>query len=70
MQATKPLSKPDLREMRARIEEASAYIPLERLALSPQCSFASVAKGNAISFEIQEKKLRLVAEVARQVWAE
>ncbi len=57
-------------ELRARIEEASAYIPLERLALSPQCGFASVAKGNAISFETQERKLRQVAEVARQVWAD
>lgn len=54
--------------LRARIAEASRYVPLERLALSPQCGFASVAQGNAISFEAQERKLRLVAEVARQVW--
>ncbi len=57
-------------ELRSRIEEASAYIPLDRLALSPQCGFASVAKGNAISFETQEKKLRLVANVARQRWSD
>lgn len=55
-------------ELRSRIEEASRYVPLERLALSTQCGFASVAKGNAISPELQEKKLRLVAEVARSVW--
>jgi 5-methyltetrahydropteroyltriglutamate--homocysteine methyltransferase len=54
--------------LRARIGEASAYIPLDRLALSPQCGFASVARGNAISPDVQEKKLRLVADVARQVW--
>ncbi|MGH8597794.1 MAG: cobalamin-independent methionine synthase II family protein [Gammaproteobacteria bacterium] len=57
-------------ELQKRIEEASAYIPLDRLALSPQCGFASVAKGNAISFETQEKKLRLVADVAREVWSD
>ena len=55
-------------ELGSRIEEASAYVPLERLAVSPQCGFASVAQGNAISFEVQERKLRLVAEVARLVW--
>lgn len=57
-------------ELRSRIKEASDYISLERLALSPQCGFASVAKGNAIGFEIQEKKLRLVADVARQTWSD
>lgn len=55
-------------ELRARITEASRYVPLERLALSTQCGFASVATGNAISFKVQEKKLRLVAEIARAVW--
>jgi len=55
-------------ELRARIREAVHFVPLERLALSTQCGFASVAKGNAIGFETQERKLRLVAEVARDVW--
>jgi 5-methyltetrahydropteroyltriglutamate--homocysteine methyltransferase len=55
-------------DLRRRIKEASKYIPLDRLALSPQCGFASVAKGNAISPEVQEKKLRLVREVAAEVW--
>lgn len=57
-------------ELRAWFKEASAYIPLSRLALSPQCGFASVAKSNAISFETQEEKLRLVANVARQIWSD
>jgi 5-methyltetrahydropteroyltriglutamate--homocysteine methyltransferase len=57
-----------VRELRSRIEEASAYVPLERLAISPQCGFASVARGNAINPKVQEQKLRLVAETARQVW--
>ena len=51
-----------------RIEEASAYVPLGRLALSPQCGFASTAAGNLLSEERQWRKLELVAETARQVW--
>ncbi len=55
-------------ELVARIEEASRYVPLDRLALSTQCGFASVARGNALSPEVQERKLRLVADVAHRVW--
>ncbi|HET7638958.1 MAG TPA: cobalamin-independent methionine synthase II family protein [Ktedonobacteraceae bacterium] len=55
-------------ELRRRIEEASRYIPLERLALSPQCGFASTMEGNHISPEDQRSKLELVASVAREVW--
>lgn len=51
-----------------RIKEASQFVPIERLALSTQCGFASVAKGNNLSFQDQEKKLRLVVNVARRVW--
>ncbi|MDP1722690.1 MAG: cobalamin-independent methionine synthase II family protein [Candidatus Gottesmanbacteria bacterium] len=51
-----------------RIKEASQFIPIERLALSTQCGFASVAKGNNMTFQDQEKKLRLVVHVARRVW--
>ena len=56
-------------ELRRRIEEASRVIPLERLALSPQCGFASTMEGNRISFEDQRHKLELVANVAREVWS-
>ena len=55
-------------ELRRRIEEAAHYIPLERLALSPQCGFASTMEGNRISPEDQRHKLELVASVAREVW--
>src|SRR5947209_10616563 len=55
-------------ELRQRIQEASAYIPLGRLALSPQCGFASTMEGNRISYEDQRRKLELVATVAREVW--
>jgi 5-methyltetrahydropteroyltriglutamate--homocysteine methyltransferase len=57
-------------ELRQRITEAGRYIPLDRLALSTQCGFASVAKGNALTPQMQEQKLRLVSEVARSVWQE
>src|SRR5260370_33258130 len=55
-------------ELRQRIEEASQYIPLERLALSPQCGFASTMEGNRISYEDQRHKLELVACIAQEVW--
>jgi 5-methyltetrahydropteroyltriglutamate--homocysteine methyltransferase len=51
-----------------RIEEASRYVPIERLALSPQCGFASVLEGNPITWEDQRRKLELVASTARRVW--
>jgi len=55
-------------DLRRRIDEAARYVPFENLALSPQCGFASVAAGNAISWDDQRRKLELVAETARQVW--
>ncbi len=51
-----------------RIEEASAYVPLENLALSPQCGFASTAAGNLLTEEEQWRKLELVSDVCRRVW--
>jgi 5-methyltetrahydropteroyltriglutamate--homocysteine methyltransferase len=58
-------SKDDLKR---RIEAAAKYVPLERLCLSPQCGFASTLEGNALSEEEQMAKLRLVVDVAREVW--
>ena len=58
-------SKKDIME---RIVKATAYIPLERLALSPQCGFASTMEGNAVAPDEQAAKLRLVAETAKEVW--
>jgi 5-methyltetrahydropteroyltriglutamate--homocysteine methyltransferase len=51
-----------------RIGEASKFVPLEYLALSPQCGFASVAAGNLLSVEEQWQKLALVVDTARKVW--
>lgn len=56
------------KELATRIEAASRYVPLERLALSTQCGFASVAGGNDISSDTQRRKLDLVVQVARRVW--
>ncbi len=52
-----------------RIEDAARYFPRERMALSTQCGFASVLAGNPIAAATQEKKLRLVTEVARRAWS-
>ncbi len=52
-----------------RIDEASRYIPLERLALSPQCGFASVALGNLLTEDDQWRKLDLVVETAHKMWS-
>lgn len=52
----------------ARIDEASRYLPVERLAISPQCGFASAVSGNPISLEDEKRKLGLVQEVASKVW--
>ncbi len=51
-----------------RIDEASRYVPVERLALSPQCGFASTLAGNLLTQDDQWKKLKLVVETAREVW--
>ncbi len=51
-----------------RIEEASTYVPLDQLALSPQCGFASVSEGNMLSMDDQRRKLELVVDTARKVW--
>jgi 5-methyltetrahydropteroyltriglutamate--homocysteine methyltransferase len=56
--------------LKRRIDEAAKYVPLEQLALSPQCGFSSTVHGNVIAMEAQTAKLRLVVDVAREVWGE
>ena len=58
------------RELKRRIEEASAFVPLERLALGPQCGFATSVIGNRIAAEDQKRKLRVICETAGEVWGE
>jgi len=55
-------------DVKRRIEEASHYVPIERLALSPQCGFASTMEGNRITPDDQRRKLELVGRVAKSVW--
>lgn len=54
--------------IKARIKEASKYVPLEQLCLSPQCGFSSTEEGNLMTEEEQWAKVRLVVEVAKEVW--
>ena len=54
--------------IKGRIEEASKYVPLQQLCLSPQCGFASTEEGNVLAEDEQWAKLRLVAELADEVW--
>jgi 5-methyltetrahydropteroyltriglutamate--homocysteine methyltransferase len=65
---TKTPRRESPQELEARIREASGFIPLERLALSPQCGFATSVIGNAVTVEDEEHKLRAIVETAEKVW--
>jgi len=60
------LESPD--HLLRRIDEASRYVPIENLAVSPQCGFASTMEGNLLSEDDQWRKLQLVVDTARKVW--
>jgi 5-methyltetrahydropteroyltriglutamate--homocysteine methyltransferase len=66
--STKVPETPSVDELRRRIDEAARYVPLEQLAISPQCGFASSVVGNLISEDDQRRKLGIVVETARRVW--
>ncbi len=55
-------------DLKRRIDEASRYIPLDQLCLSPQCGFSSTVEGNVLTYEEEVAKLRLIVEVAADVW--
>jgi 5-methyltetrahydropteroyltriglutamate--homocysteine methyltransferase len=55
-------------DLKRRIDDAGRYVPLDQLAISPQCGFASDVVGNLLSDDDQKRKLELVVETARQVW--
>ena len=57
-------------ELVSRIREASRFVPLERLAVSPQCGFSNSVMGSAITPADEERKLRLIVETAWRVWGE
>ena len=66
--STKTSHQETREELIMRIREASGFLPLDRLALSPQCGFASSIVGNRISAEDQKHKLRLIVETAEAIW--
>jgi 5-methyltetrahydropteroyltriglutamate--homocysteine methyltransferase len=55
-------------ELKRRIEEASRYVPLDQLCLSPQCGFSSTVEGNLVTHEQQVSKLRRIVETAEEIW--
>lgn len=55
-------------DLRRRIDEAAQYVPIENLAISPQCGFASTAMGNLLTWDEMKRKLELVVETAQKVW--
>jgi 5-methyltetrahydropteroyltriglutamate--homocysteine methyltransferase len=55
-------------QLKRRIDEASQFVPLDQICLSPQCGFSSTVEGNSITFDDEVAKLRLVVETAREVW--
>jgi 5-methyltetrahydropteroyltriglutamate--homocysteine methyltransferase len=55
-------------DLKRRIEDAARYVDLEQLCLSPQCGFSSTSEGNAITYDRQWDKLRLIVETAQEVW--
>jgi 5-methyltetrahydropteroyltriglutamate--homocysteine methyltransferase len=55
-------------ELKRRIEEASQYVPVEQLCLSPQCGFSSTVEGNVVTYDDQVAKLELIVETAAEVW--
>jgi 5-methyltetrahydropteroyltriglutamate--homocysteine methyltransferase len=66
--STKVAELEALDELRGRVDEAAKYVPLERLAVSPQCGFGSDVAGNLISEDDQRRKLERVVEIAHKVW--
>jgi 5-methyltetrahydropteroyltriglutamate--homocysteine methyltransferase len=54
--------------LKRRVDEASRYVPLDQLCLSPQCGFSSTVEGNLVTREQQEAKLRLLVETAEEIW--
>lgn len=66
--STKQAALESADDIKRRIEEASAYVDIDRLALSPQCGFASLYTGNPITFEEQANKLKLIVDVAKDMW--
>jgi 5-methyltetrahydropteroyltriglutamate--homocysteine methyltransferase len=66
--STKSPALEDKRALIEKIEQATKYLPLDRLSISPQCGFASIDTGNPVTSEVQYAKLQRVVEVANDIW--
>jgi 5-methyltetrahydropteroyltriglutamate--homocysteine methyltransferase len=55
-------------DIKRRLEEATQYVALDQLCLSPQCGFASTEEGNVLAEEEQWAKLKMIVDIAREVW--
>jgi 5-methyltetrahydropteroyltriglutamate--homocysteine methyltransferase len=64
--------RPELEDkemLKRRIDEAARFVPLEQLCLSPQCGFSSTVEGNNLTYDDEVAKLRLIVEVASEIWS-
>ena len=68
--STKTTTLEDKAELKGRIEAATKFVALDRLCISPQCGFASIDVGNPISPQVQEAKLKLLVDLARDIWVD
>jgi 5-methyltetrahydropteroyltriglutamate--homocysteine methyltransferase len=68
--STKVPELEDKTALRRRFDDAFKFIALDRLAISPQCGFASVDTGNPVTAEAQKRKLELICDLARDIWGE
>ena len=60
----------DTDDLKRRIDEASEFMPVDQMCLSPQCGFASHTGGNILEFDQQWAKLNMISELAKEVWAD
>ena len=68
--STKVPELEDKAALKRRLDEATKFVALDRLAVSPQCGFASLDTGNPVTVEAQNRKLELVCDLARDIWGD
>jgi 5-methyltetrahydropteroyltriglutamate--homocysteine methyltransferase len=66
--STKVAELESIDDLKRRIDDAGKHVPLDQIAISPQCGFSSDVVGNLISEDDQKRKLEVVVEAARQIW--
>ena len=68
--STKVAELEDMGTLKRRLDDATRYVSVDRLAVSPQCGFASVETGNPVTIEAEIRKLELICELARETWGD